>query len=128
MLNYLDLPIYDRELIYSFIQGQYYFEIRSEHEKKFKPVLDWIKKPTYLSNNINNYSGGYRSNHFYLERTGNLIIIDSTLGNDGNYYPNNITHRKYHVFGDKVKQPFKTFTSGYYHLDKMKFIGDFKLF
>ena len=55
MLDYLDLPIYDRELIYSFIQGQCYFEICSAHEKKFKPVLDWINNPVYIESYTRTY-------------------------------------------------------------------------
>ena len=55
MLDYLNLPIYDHELIYSFIQGQCYFEIRSAHEKKFKAVLDWINNPVYIESYIKNY-------------------------------------------------------------------------
>ena len=48
MLDYLDLPFYERQLIYEFLQGQLKWEFLIK--KKFAPVLAWIKNPTYRSN------------------------------------------------------------------------------
>ena len=47
MLNYLDLPIYDRELIYSYLKHQLAHEAFVKHCEKFKSTLDFIKNPCY---------------------------------------------------------------------------------
>ena len=44
MLDYLDLPIYDRAQIFEFLQHQYAYEA---HVKKFTSTLEFIKNPQY---------------------------------------------------------------------------------
>ena len=47
MLDYLNLPIYDRELIYTYLKYQLAYERHIKHFEKFKSTLDFIKNPCY---------------------------------------------------------------------------------
>lgn len=67
MLNYLNLPVYDRRLIYDFLQHQLTYE---QHVKKFAACLDQLRFPAeyvemYDSNAIYKYS-------FWIDRFGIL--------------------------------------------------------
>ena len=69
MLDYLDLPIYDRELIYSFLKHQLAHEAYEKHIKNFKPTLDFIKNPCYNGKYFNTqpYHERYSNNFIYLK-------------------------------------------------------------
>ena len=66
MLDYLDLPIYDCELIYSYLKHQLAHETYGKHVEKFKSTLDFIKNPCY--------NGKYFDTQPYISRFKNNLI------------------------------------------------------
>ena len=82
MHDYLELPIYDRNLIYTYLKHQLAHEAYGKHVEKFKSTLDFIKNPCYDGkyfdpDNLGTcqwfYGSGLKSK-FYMYKTGFIGI------------------------------------------------------
>ena len=91
MLDYLDLPIYDRARIFEFLQGQLKYEAKQDHLKKFKSSLEIIRNLEYQVHNPN-FQRFWRYCPFRLK---NVLIYE--MLNASSY------HTKWHWFdGERV--------------------------
>ena len=125
MLDYLEFPIYDCELIFSYLKHQLAYE---KHIKNFKPILDFIKNPCY--------NGKYFDTQPYISRFKNNIICPKFYLYQVNfdslcYYKSksfktkwkfNKGSRKGYFYDNSgyMEKLYRSATKRYVHLDKLK--------
>ena len=132
MLDYLELPIYDRELIYSYLKHQLAYE---KHIKNFKPTLDFIKNPCYNGKYFDTqpYISRFKNNLIYTKFYLYQVNFDSCCYDKSKSFKTKWKFNKgirtgyLHFYYRYMVKLYQSATKRYVHLDRLK-INDSGMF
>ena len=127
MLDYLDLPIYDRELIYSLLKHQLAYEVYMNHFTKFKSTLDFIKNPCYNGKygDTKPWHGRYKifiNPKFYLyhvEFDTNCYYLSKLFKTRWKFNKGR-RNGYFHFYKRYMVKLYRSTSKSYVHLDRLK--------
>ena len=133
MLDYLKLPIYYWNLIYTYLKHQLAHETYGKHVEKFKSTLDFIKNPCYDGKYFDpdnlgpcqGFWGSVLKSNFYMYKTENCYIYYNYRYNITFSYHTEWVFNNGERYGFKdsnngyIKPLYRSGTKKYKHLDKL---------